>query len=139
MKKYFIKLTDPEKGIIKSTLESADVFGVRNRALILRFSDKGLKDKEIADLLEVTVRTVCNVRKYYYTKGLGKALSGESRPGRPKKFDKKDEAELIALSCSNPPEGHDRWTLELLRENMSKPIGKSMVHLMLKKTNSNHG
>lgn len=140
MKKHIVKLSGEEKAEIKEILQRGkQLASVRNRAQMLLLSDSGGRDRDIAAVVQGTVRTVCNVRRRYCEEGLEITLYGKPRPGRPKDFDSTDETELISLACSDPPTGNVRWTLELLREKMTKPIGKSTVHLMLKKTNINLG
>ena len=140
MKKYIVHLSQKEKTQIKKILQKGKhLASVRNRAQILLLSNGGGKDRDIAIVTQGTVRTVCNVRKRYCEVGLEITLDGKHRSGRPKDFDSTDETELTALACSDPPEGNIRWTLELLREKMTKSIGKSTIHLMLKKTNINLG
>lgn len=140
MKKYIVHLSQKEKIQIQKILQKGKhLASVRKRAQILFLSDGGGRDTDIASIIQGTVRTVCNVRKRYLEEGLEITLYGQTRPGRPKDFDSTDETELTALACSNPPKGNARWTLELLREKMTKSIGKSTIHLMLKKTNINLG
>jgi hypothetical protein len=70
------------------------------------------------------------------------ALNEKPRPGKPKTFTGKDQATLIALACSDPPEGRARWTLRLLADKMVESefvdnISHKTVQKMLKKTNFN--
>jgi len=57
--------------------------------------------------------------------GLDSALNDKPRSGQPKKYDDGVEAEIITLTCTDPPEGRKRWTIKLLVEEMKK-------HLVLK-------
>ena len=140
MKKHIIKLTSTEEKKIKLILRKGNHHAsVRNRAQVLHLSHKGLGDEAIKEIVGITTRAICNIRKKYCIAGLEVTIYGASRVGRPAKFDIKDEAELTALACSEPPEGRARWTLNLLKDNMKKPIGKSTVHLLLKKTNASRG
>jgi transposase len=111
---------------------------VRRRAHMLKLTHEGMSDTEIAKTVGVTRQSVYHVRKRYVEKGFRLVLDGEKRPGRPSRFDDKDEAELTAIACSQPPEGRARWTLALLstemKEKTGKSIKKSRVALMLKKT-----
>ncbi len=83
------------------------------RADVLRLKHKLYANSEIAEILEITPRTVFNVIGYYRGGGLEKALNDDPRPGRPKIFDDRDKCRIIAMVCSNPPEGFDRWSLSL--------------------------
>ena len=96
-------------------------------ARILLKSDTGLEGskwsyKQICEALEVAPLTVMNVRKRYVEAGLAAALD-RKKPDREYErcLDGEAEAHLVVLTCSEPPEGHERWTLRLL--------GKRMVEL----------
>ncbi len=93
---------------------------VIQRAQILLKSANGWKDKDIAANLETTTRTVENVRANFASGGMERALYDAPRSGQPKKLDDKAEAHLVALACSDPPEGRDHWTLTLLQKQMVK-------------------
>ena len=88
------------------------------RAHILLQSNAGETDAVIASVLRVTTRTVEHVRKRFVTHGLDRALHDLPRSGQPRKLDDKAEKHLIALACTDPPEGSAHWTLELLAEKM---------------------
>jgi transposase len=75
---------------------------------------------EVADFLEISVRTVCNIEDNYAQGGLDKALHDDPRPGAPVQFDDRVKSHVVATVCSEPPEGFDRWTLELIRERIVK-------------------
>jgi transposase len=112
---------------------------VRNRAQVLLMSHLGLTDKAIATATGLDARSVRRIRKRYVTVGFERCLTGVARSGRPRKFDMRDEAELTALACSEPPEGRSRWTLGLLQSQMKKPVGLTSVYLLLKKTAASRG
>jgi len=68
----------------------------------------------------VSQGTVSNLKKRYFAGGLEGALFEKPRPGAKPKIDGEVEAHLIALTCSDPPEGYDRWTLRLLADRLVK-------------------
>jgi transposase len=86
---------------------------VLNRARVLLMAHEGKWDKEVAAAVGVTVTTVANIRRRYVE-------GGYDRPHRrrPPKLDGHQEAYLIALACSSPPEGRQRWTLRLLADRL---------------------
>ena len=88
------------------------------RAHVLLKSAAGLKDADIAEDVGTTIRTVERIRARYAEGGVDRALHDAARSGQPPKLDEKAEAHLVAIACSNPPEGSDHWTLELLQERM---------------------
>jgi transposase len=100
-------------------------------------------DDEIARALNVHVRTVERVRQRFVEQGLPAALVPKpSERVYPRRLDGAQEARLIALACSPPPEGKSRWTLRLLAERlveleMAETVSYETVRRVLKKTNSN--
>lgn len=134
MKKYTVRLSDADRTAARAILcKGRQLASVRKRAHVLLLSGGGMTDTAVAGTAFVRVRTVCNIRKAFCERGLQAALSGRPRPGRPKTFDEKDETELAALACSDPPDGYGRWTLALLGSRTTKPMKKSTVSLLLKK------
>ena len=81
-------------------------------------SAAGMKDVDIAQDVGTTARTVERIRARYAEGGIGRALCDAPRSGQPTKLDEQAEAHLVALACSDPPEGSDHWTLELLQKKM---------------------
>jgi Homeodomain-like domain len=103
-------------------------------------------DVRIADALEVSRSTVFRVRERFAREGLEAALV-HRRPKntKPKKLDGEQEAHLIALACSEPPEGKKRWSVRLLAERFvsldcaEEPISRELVRRTLKKVPSSPG
>jgi len=94
--------------------------------------------EDIADILDISVSTVAKIKKRYLDEGLEYALNDKSRSGQPKKYDVKKETEIIALACTDPPEGRKRWTVRLLAETLREREGfesltRETVRLVLKK------
>ncbi len=145
MKRIDIKLTRKEIRFLhkykKSELRSEREY---NRANILLLLDKGKKDSEIEDFLEVDRATIWRTKQKYLKEGLENALQEKERSGQPAKYGAKQEAEVIATACSGPPEGRSRWTLELLSDRLKEKEGLSTINretirLILKKTNVSLG
>ncbi len=90
------------------------------RANVLNLRHKNFTFLDIADILEITPRTAFNVENTYEEFGLERALHDDPRPGAPIKFDDRIKSQIVAIVCSNPPEGFDRWTLELIQERTIK-------------------
>ena len=145
MKRMAVKLSPSEIEFLRAFKTS----GRRSereydRANILLLLDKGKLDAEIVDFLEVERTTVWRTRKRYLEQGLEKSLQEKERSGQPKKYGVKQEAEIIALACSDPPQGRARWSLELLTGKLShqkglKSINRETIRLILKKTNVSLG
>ena len=98
-------------------------------------------DEEVADAVEVSQPTVSRVRKQYFEEGLEAALNRRA-PNRHyhRKLDGEQEARLIALACSEPPEGQARWSLRLVADKLVElevvdDVSYQTVRRTLKKTN----
>ena len=119
MKKYHVTLTDEERGQLQIMLKKGKMSARRlKRAQILLKADEGWKDKEIIEALNTSRSTVERTRKRFVEGGLDRALNEDPRPGQRTKLDGRGEAHLIALACSDAPEGHARWTLRLLADKL---------------------
>lgn len=146
MKRVEIKLSDEERAV-SQTLCTARECKVRqlNRAQILLALDQGIKDQNIAQVLGVERTRIWRTRKNYLEHGLAAALHERPRPGRPAEYDLTAQAELVALACSNPPKGQQRWTLALLSEvarqqsRLLQAVSQETVRKVLKKTNVSLG
>jgi transposase len=105
--------------LIKSGTHSARVIA-RARTLLLLDRSQGEKRriKDVVEAAMVSQGTVSNLKKRYFAGGLDGALYDKPRPGAKPKIDGEVEAHLIALTCSDPPEGYDRWTLRLLADRL---------------------
>ena len=120
-KKYVVDLQEEERRglrrIIRSGKHSARK--IRWAHALLKAND-GWKDQEIAEALDISLPTVQRIRQRFVEEGLEVALGARSRKPRPylQRLDGEQEAKLIALTCSQAPEGHKRWTLRLLAEKM---------------------
>src|SRR5438132_12159354 len=88
------------------------------RGYILLLANQGKSDDEIAQTLEVGRATVQRVRKRYCQKGLDSALNELARPGAAPRLNGKQEAYLVALACSDAPEGRTCWTMQLLANKL---------------------
>jgi transposase len=105
--------------LIKSGTHSARVIG-RARTLLLLDRSQGEKRTiaQVVDAAMVSQGTVSNLKRRYSAGGLDRALYDLPRPGAKPKIDGEVEVYLIALTCSDAPEGHDHWTLRLLADRL---------------------
>ena len=146
-KQYQVKLDKSQRDylitLISSGKESARKL---TRARILLKADEGefgpaYTDDKIKEAVEVSIPTIERTRKAFVLENLTAALNPKKRSDTPgKKFDGEKEAHLIALVCSEPPEGCARWTLRLLAEKMVElehfdSISHETIRRVLKKTN----
>jgi len=138
-RKYHVTLTKNERADLIELTKSGKVSARKmKRALILLRADEKRKDKDIIAALNTSRSTVERIRKRYVEGGLEKALNDDPRPGARRKLDGRVEAYLIALTCSNPPDDHDHWTLRLLADKLVEAelvesISHEAVRQVLKK------
>ena len=147
-KKYPVILSQTERDDLKSLIASGTAPARKlTHARILLKADEGSKgdgwvDERIAEAVESSQPTVSRVRKQYCCEGLDAALN--RRPPKReyhRKLDGEQEARLVALACSRPPEGQARWSLRLLADKLVEleiveEISYQTVRRTLKKTNS---
>ena len=100
---------------------------------------------QVAEAAMLSTVSVSHIKRRYFDGGLDRALYDKPRPGRPvTKMTGEVEAQLIALTCSDPPVGYDQWTLRLLAERLvAREVIDSISHVAvgntLKKTNLSLG
>ena|SRR5579884_1621237 len=150
-KRYRVQLADEERGYLEALLRVGKAAArTLTHARILLKADEGpagpnWTDEEIAAALEVNCSTVERVRQRCVEEGFEAAL--RPRPSRhvhPRKLDGAQEAQLVALACSPAPNGRDRWTLQLLADQLVDlqvvgSISYESVRRTLKKTRSSRG
>jgi len=143
-----VKLSQSERDHLRNLVSSGTGNARKlTRARILLKADAGWVDKEIAKALDVGQGTVGRIRKRYASDGLEIALNRQApRRQYERKIDGAAEAQLIALTCSEPPEGYARWSLRLLSEQLValeqveiESVSHETVRQVLKKTNSSLG
>jgi len=114
------------------------------RARVLLLANGRRTETEIKDTLGISRATVSNIKKRYREEGLQSALTDKPRPGQPKKYTDRHEAEIIAQACTKSPDGSKRWSLTLLTEELRKKegfetINRESIRLILKKAKQNLG
>ena len=143
--KYKVELSESERTRLRELVSSGRV-SVRKlkRALTLLNADEGSGDLEIASTLKISPSTVGRIRTRFVKESLESALNERPRPGRSRKLDVSAEAHLVAIACSDPPEGHTHWTLQLLADKVvqmefSESVSLETIRQSLKKTDSSRG
>ena len=144
---YTVSLSQEEKEkLLAMSNDNTLSARVSKRVLILLALDNknnsNLSHRQIASALNTTVTTIVATARNYSLNGLDYALSHHFNPSsvRPCKINGELEAHVIQLACGEAPEGHARWTLELLTEEVNKkgvaePVSKETIRVMLKKMN----
>lgn len=141
--KYPIELSETERRELEIMVKTGQQAArVRRRAQTLLWSDAGKSDLEIAQLHGITPLTVATTRENWVKT---KRMTDQPKPGREKKLDGKQKAFLVALACSDAPDGRESWTMQLLADRMVElkvvdaPISDETVRRTLKKMNCNPG
>ncbi len=147
MKKYLITLTEEERRSLRKLVRSGNA-GARKitRARIFLKADQtpggpAWTDQQICAAVDVGVTTVERLRKRFVEDGLVAALNRRKNRSSTfrRKLDGHQEAQLVTLACSTPPEGRGRWTLRLLADQLVEleivdSISYQTVRRVLKKT-----
>lgn len=117
-KKYLVSLSDSERTQLEQLLRGGKAATRKvTRARILLQAAKGWSDQRIAEALHIGRATVERTRQRFVEENLA-ALDERPRPGNKPKLSARAEARLIAEACSAPPEGRQRWTLQLLADRV---------------------
>ncbi len=145
-KKYSVTLTETERDELKQLIAAGTAPARKlTHARVLLKADQspdgpGWADERIAEAVEVSQPTISRIRKQYVEQGLEAALNRRA-PNREyhRKLDGEQEARLVALACSEPPEGQARWSLRLLADRLVElevveEISYQTVGRILKKT-----
>jgi hypothetical protein len=149
VKKYVVRLSAEEREQLQALIRKGKSSAQRlMKARILLKADvsedgEGWSDSQIVEALETSLTTVYRTRMQLVEEGLEAVLSRKtpSRTSVLPIFDGEKEAKLIALACSEPPEGHARWSLRMLEHkvvelDIVERASDSTIGRVLKKLNS---
>lgn len=147
MKKYTVTLTQNERNDLKKIVSKGKHKSqkVINALILLgcdtgEFQDKRSTNEEISRVLKIGMRKIDRVKKRFIEDGIDITLNGKKGSRiYAKKADGDFEAHLIALSCSDPPEGFARWSLRLLADKVVEleyldQVSHETIRQVLKKT-----
>ena len=106
------------------------------RALALLQLAKGVSAPRISSVVPLTAQAIRKVGHRYQEGGLERALYEKQRPGAAEVLDDNQKQRLIAMVCSNPPEGRARWTVRLVAEEAVKRklvprVGRETIRILL--------
>lgn len=144
-KVYVVHLSDDEQARLRQMLRGGSHKArTLTRVRILLHAHEGTGDKEIVAALGTSMSTVGRIRKQFAEDGLHAALYEAPRPGGKRTLDGGQEAYLVALACSDPPEGRREWTMQLLADKLVtlevvEAISDETVRRTLKRGASNRG
>jgi transposase len=146
--RYRVTLTQEEREELETLTKRGKTHAKRFvQARVLLLCDAGdngpaWKVEDVAEALGITSRTIEHLKKRFVESGLEAAMERKTRdkPPRDIKFDGAFEARLIALACTDAPEGRTRWTVRLLADkavelNYAESVSPMSVQRTLKKTN----
>jgi len=146
--RYAVDLTDTERGVVQEILSKnkAKRSTIINAYSLLK-ADRacGWTNADIALAYEVSTKKVEQLKKRFVEEGFEAALYRKPVTNvHRRKITGDEEAHLIALYCSQAPEGHERWTLRLLADTMVEldivdSVSHETIRRTLKKTNLNPG
>ncbi len=144
-KLYHVRLSEEDRSrLLELTRKGKVAARQLRRAHILLLADEGAKDEAIAESLHVSLSTVWRTRQRFASESLDRTLTERPRPGAKRKLDGKVEAFLVALACSDAPEGREHWTMQLLADRLVQlelvdEISDETVRRVLKRGTSSHG
>lgn len=146
-KKYIVRLTEQERSRLTELVSKgkAAAYKIKHANVLLKVDANGpdWSDGQAAEAFSCAPRTVFTVRERFVEQGLEAALERKKRERPPTEpiLDGQKEARLLQIACSEPPQGHGRWTLRLLAEELItldvvESISPPTVMRKLKKTRS---
>ena len=145
VKRYRVTLTDEERERLEQLTRkgTASVRMVR-RAQTLLLAAEERRDEDIAAALRIGVATVERTRRRCVEEGVEASLRERPRPGARPKLGPKEQAMVVALACTKPPEGRTRWTMHLLADRVVEleivpDITDESIRRLLKRTSSSPG
>ena len=148
--KYIVTLTAEEREGLRTLVQKGQTQGYRiKHAQILLKLDEIPENQDwtydkIKEAYHATPHTISQIAKRFVTGGLEAALGRKEQVNRHKKIDGRVEAHIIAIACSEAPEGRERWTLQLIADELVRlgvvdSISDTAVMETLKKTNLSLG
>jgi len=148
--KVVIRLSDEQRQALRALVRTGTHNAhARTRAQVLLQADAdgpdAWPDERVAQALGLCRMTVSRVRQQFAAEGLDATLHKKRAAGRQyRKLDGEQEARLVALACSAPPEGRAHWTMRLLADRLVElevveSIDPATVWRTLKKTTLNPG
>ena len=144
LKKYTVLLTaEQEKTLTELVTRGKANARTIRRAHTLLLAWEGHTDERIAEAMHCCVETVAKTRQRFTDRGLA-SLYDRPRPGAARKLDGHGEAQLVAIACTQAPDGHGHWTMQLLADklvalNVVDSVSDETVRRVLKNRRSSRG
>lgn len=146
VQKYAVHLSSAEHDALRELIQNEAPRSRRvKHAKILLESDTQKSAVYVAEWVGVGHSTVERTRQRYSEGGLEAALNDKVRLGPAPKLDGKQAAFVVALACSDTPDGKERWSMQMLADKLvtlgvvDAPVSHDTIRRVLKKTTSSHG
>ncbi len=146
VQKYKVNLSKAERDELNKLLQNeAPVSRRVKHAKILLHSDEGQSAAKVANWVRVGHSTVERTRQRSAEGGVAAALNDKPRPGITPKLDGKQAAFVVALACSDRPNGQEKWSMQMLADKLvelssvEEPVSHDTVGRVLKKMTSSRG
>lgn len=144
--RYIVTLTEEEREILKELVAKGQTQGyrIKHAQILLKLDkipeNKGWTYARIGDAYHARGTTVGYIAQRYVERGLEAALGRKEQQNRHRKIDGNVEAHIIALACSDAPDGRERWTLQMIADEVVQlglvdSLSDTAVLNVLKKTN----
>ena len=149
--KYHVTLTNEEREQLNNLIAKGNIQGyrIRHAQILLALDEieenKEWTDKKISKAYHTTEKSIGNLRRRFVEQGFDAALGRQKREDPPKiKIDGETEAKIVALTCSDAPEGYSQWSLRLLAGKVVElgimdSVSHTAIADCLKKTKLSHG
>ena len=148
--KYIVTLTDEERQELRALIQKGQTQGyrIKHAQILLKLDEipenQGWTYDKVKEAYHATPCTISQIAKRFVTGGLEAALGRKEQANRHRKIDGRVEAHIIAIACSQAPEGRERWTLQLIADELVRlgvvgSISDTAVMETLKKTNLSLG
>ena len=148
MKKHSIQLTGEQRQVLEALTRTGQAAArtIAHAHILLKSDEGPWTDAQISQAFGVSEATIWRVRRRFVEGGLDEALHRRPQPERPdkRKITGEQEAHLVALVCSPPPTGYQRWSIRLVRKHVVEleivqQVGRETIRQTLKKMNSSPG
>jgi putative transposase len=131
-----VRLTRTERKKLDDAMRGVQPARTVLRALALSHLNDGKSAREVAAMVRLTAKAVREIGRRYEAAGLEPALYDKARPGARPVLNDSQRQRIIAMVCSDPPEGRARWTVRLIAEEAIKrklvpPVGRETIRILL--------
>jgi transposase len=146
VQKYVVDLSQTERETLNTLIQTTAPRDRRvKHAKILLESDRRHSIAKVATWVGVGHSMVEHTRQRYVEGGIEAALNDKSRPGGQAKLDGHQQAFVVALACSDTPDGQERWSMQMLADKLVEldvvdaPVSHDTIGRVLKKMTSSPG